>query len=128
MCICTYFRAIGRSEIGRFPPFFSHYVQKHIDGSIPTCSSTHKSRPKGRVAAASLYGIRKGASGIGIIHGVFLDGALREDECVALYDVMRAAIVEVLERDIYNKQRAQSSANLRKAIADAAGKVGTAGK
>ena len=49
---------------------------------------------------------------------------LDEDECLAHYNVMHAAIVEILERDIYDQQRAKTSADLRKAVADVVGKVG----
>ena len=49
---------------------------------------------------------------------------LEEAECAALYDVMQAAIFEVIERDIYYQQKKKLSADLREAVAAAAGKLG----
>jgi hypothetical protein len=49
--------------------------------------------------------------------------ALLEDECLLHYAVMYAAVVEILERDIYTRQRAKTSLELRNAVADVAGRV-----
>jgi hypothetical protein len=48
---------------------------------------------------------------------------LNEDECLAYYPVMRAAIIDILEQDLAAKQRAKASAELRSAVADIGGKL-----
>lgn len=48
---------------------------------------------------------------------------LDEDTCLDFYPVVRAAIVEILERDIAARNQAVASSALRAAVADLAGKL-----
>lgn len=59
------------------------------------------------------------------IYGILSKGihSLTEDQCVSYYTIINAALVEVLERDIYERQRLKTAAALRGAIADIAGEL-----
>jgi hypothetical protein len=49
--------------------------------------------------------------------------SLTEDQCVNYYKIIHAALIEILERDIYERQRLKTAAELRGAIATIVGEL-----